>query len=337
MKKILKILPLVMVASLSACQQYYDDSIFCFDTVVTIRLKGYQGYSGQKTIGETLKIIKGIDAISDAYKKRDVVSVYDLNQTNERIEISRDLYDLLYYSKQMNDWVAPYFNPLIGSLSNKWKEALIKGEVLSDEVIQEELEKMNSSKIDIEEIDEHYYAKRYGDALIDLGGIAKGFALDKCDQYLMYHGDGDDDYIINAGSSSILLGRNYQNKKAKAGYENTYKVKIKDLSKPTYLYLKKCTVSTSGISEQGVKIGDTVYSHIINPVTGSAVNNYDAVIVIRDSYGSNDGYLGDALSTSFMNSTIEEIQEAEMYYNVQTIVIKDDKIVYQNESIELFY
>ena len=75
-----------------------------------------------------------------------------------------------------------------------------------------------------------------------------------------------------------------------------------------------------------------MYSHIVNPYTGSAINNYDTVIVV-----SNSGYLGDALSTSFMLSSIDEIKQMEQSKGVKALVIKDKNIVYRNESLEVYY
>ena len=119
------------------------------------------------------------------------------------------------------------------------------------------------------------------------------------------------------------------------GKKNTndgyFTVKISDLDN-TFIKLKDCFISTSSKSVQGVKIGDITYSHIINPVDGSAINKNDAVIVVSSS-----GTLGDALSTSMMMNSVEEIKEIEKNQNVKTIVIKDKKVIYCNEGLNLFH
>ena len=334
MQKFLKVLPLVVAASLSACDiahQYPVDTLFCFDTVVTVKTTEYNGLMYSVHVQEgTCRILKEIDAVADAYQSRDVACIYDLNNTNEKIEINGQLYRLLKSALDTKEKL-PYFNPFIGSLSNKWKEALGKKEQLSDSIIEEELLKMNSTSLLLENTEDgHYYAQRVGEGLIDVGAIAKGFALDECENYLHRYAQPDYEYMVDAGSSSILLGRN----KGDSG-NTSFKIKIKDLSTPTYLRLKECFIATSGISEQGVEIDGTTYSHIISPLTGSAINTFDSVIVVselKDGYG----LFTDALSTSFMMNTLEEVKELEKDTGVNVVLIKDDKIVYKSESLTLF-
>ena len=335
MKKFIKTLPLLLVASLSACDiahQYRQDTLFLFDTVVTVKTTEYHGLMYNVVVQEhACEILKEVDAVADAYKKRDVACIYDLNNTNEKIEINNQLYIMLTLALEFKE-ETPYFNPFIGSLSNKWKESLTKNEQLDDSIIEEELLKMNNTSLLLEMTndgyEDHYYAQRVGQGLIDVGAIAKGFALDECEEFLHRRAEPDYEYMIDAGSSSILLGKN------KVGSD--FIIKIKDLSKATYLHLNECFIATSGTSEQGVEIDGTTYSHIINPLTGSAINNYDAVIVVSD-LKEHHGFLTDALSTVFMMSTLEEVIELEKSTGVSVILIDDDNIVYKSESLELYH
>ena len=336
MKKAFKLLPLFLVVSLTACtnEVVRESSLFCFDTVVTMKVKVKRGKAGKQVIKELEKRCQLIDKLSDPYNKRDTFGIYDLNQTNEKVLVSDDLYDLLSYAKEAQK-SAPFFNPLIGSLSEKWKEALDKNEVLSDAVIQEELEKINNSELILEPAEEGGLVQRVGEAKIDLGAIAKGYALDLCQSYLKYEYFQNEtgNYIVNAGSSSILLGLNdYQQDTLKGPGHNNYTIKIKDLSNPTTFRASRSIVSTSGISEQKKVIDGVTYSHIINPSTGSAVSLYDAVVVVnRYEYGN--GAIGDALSTSLMMTPLEDIKEAEKNLGFNVIVIKDDNILYMSDSL----
>ena len=333
MKKYFKVLPLLLVASLTACSQetLTTRMYFYFDANVNVMIYANNSSKYFKKINS---IYQGIDAVSDSYQQRDVVGVYDLNNTNEKIEINETLYNLLYTAEQASR-IATNFNVLVGSLSNKWKESLAKQEVLSDEVVQEEINKINNSSLTLDKQTSGgkttYYAQRTGEAQIDLGGIAKGYSLDKVHEYLS--SSGLSTYLVNAGSSSILLGNNWM----RVGFSDNrvydFTVNLRDVPS-AYFYAKGCVVSTSGNSEQGVEINGVTYSHVVNPQTGSAIMENDSVIVISNV---DKAYLGDALSTSMMMNTIDEIKEIEEATGVKAIVIKNKEVVYNNPDIEIKY
>lgn len=346
--KFLKVLPLVMVASLSACSRNRTNEmpLLIFDTEAYLTMRVDSHFVSHQTYDKTVDLLKELDKISDAYKSRDqVTNIYSLNQTNDRLEISKDLYDLLCKANAVKESVK-YFNPLMGSLSNKWKKALHpeneeeEPRQLTDEEIQAELTKINSSSLVLESENNKYYAQRVGDALIDVGAIAKGYALDKCLSYFKQAYTVKDDYLVDLGKSSILLGIN-DNKPETNGcggfnpLHGTYSVQIEDLRKVT-IELRNCFISTSGVSQQGVVIDGTTYSHIVSPETGSVVNNYDAVIVVVPDTVEDGGFLSDALSTSFMMSTKEEIMAyEEKNSDISVIAIKDGNIDYMSENITL--
>ena len=314
--KVKKLLSLLSVLPLISCTSNFvlESKVFYFDTLLSIKI-----FEKDKARLSYIKnIFRDIDELTDNYHQRDVNNVYTINHTNEALTINHTLYDILDKAVNVSTLGATYFNPLCGDLSQLWKDSLQEKVIPSEESITQELNKMNSSSISLLDDDR---VQRLGDASIDLGGIAKGYALDVVLDYLKE--TNTKQYLINAGSSSILLGR----KNTGDGYFN---VGIKDLGH-SYLKLKNCFISTSSKSVQGVTIDGVTYSHIINPVTGSAINENDAVIVVSDF-----GYLGDALSTSMMMNTVEEIQQIEEQLNVKTIVIKNGKKTYSHKDLRVY-
>lgn len=293
--------------------------VFFFDTQIDIKV--------EDATHDTLGMIKGIfinlDEETDNYQlRKENYGVYSINQSHDEVWISENLYELLDLSIKLKDNGAPNFNPFMGSLAKLWKEAIINKTVLSDDVITSELAKINSTSLTLKQLDaSNHSAQRVGDAEVDLGGIVKGYALDKVQEY--FKASNTSHYIVDAGNSSILLGE-------KNSKDGLYSVGI-GVDK-AYLELKNCFVSTSGIEHQSAEIGGVIYSHIINPTNGSATPLHDKVIVVSDK-----GYIGDAFSTSMMNNTIEEIKQIETQYNVKTIVINDGKIDYVNNGLEVKY
>ena len=313
MKSKLLVFPLLIVplVSCSASKEIRRNS-FYFDTYTESRL--YEG--NESNLDDIEKIFTKIDKLTDNFNARDLNNVYSVNTTTENVEIEPELYEVLKLSFSSDLDSLNYFNPLCGSLSKKWKESLANKQVLDQATIDAELLKIKSTHL---EFVNETTVKRVGEAEIDLGAVAKGYALDKVKNYL----DQQDftKYLIDAGSSSLLLGEKKNNK--------NFKIKLENLD-TTYIHAKNCFISTSSSSRQKVEIDGQIYSHIINPITGSVINEHDAVIVV-----SSKGYLGDILSTAFINESLDSIKELEQHFEVKTIVIDNNKIVYQNEGIEV--
>ena len=311
MKAKLLILPLIIIP-LSSCQKEIKRNSFYFDTYTETRL--YEG--SENDLSEINKIFSKIDKLTDNYRERDLNNVYKINNSTENVQVEPELYEVLKASFCNCLDPLKYYNPLIGSLSKKWKNSLENKVILDQETINLELTKMASTSVSFLE---ENTVKKTGEAEIDLGAVAKGYALDKVKQYL--DSKNYTKYLVDAGSSSILLGEKNGGK--------DFKIRISNLDN-TFLLAKNCFISTSSYDKQAVEIDGVNYSHIVNPVNGSAINENDAVIVI-----SNKGYLGDILSTAFINESLDSIKELELHFEVKTIVIKNKTMVYKNEGIEV--
>ena len=310
-KRILTLLITIPLLASCASNKTLESRIFSFDTFCEIKL--YEGNEDNLKFVE--EVINYFDKLSDNYKERDITNVYSINHTNEDIKVDKDLYDMLKAAYEVSS-KANHFNIMCGSLVKAWKAALDQSEVLEDTIINAELYKIENGSLIFKE---NNVVQRIGDAEIDLGGYVKGYVLDKIKDYL--NEKQLSSYLINAGYSSILLGKkNTKDEKFRVGIngQDGFSLLVKDKF-----------VSTSGSSEQSATIADKTYSHIVDPKTGSALATYDSVIVLAD-----EGALADALSTSLFLAPMSEIEEAEDKYNIKAIVIQDGKIIHMDNDVE---
>ncbi|MCR5505549.1 MAG: FAD:protein FMN transferase, partial [Bacilli bacterium] len=283
MKK--RILSLLIIPFLASCTINPTTSkMYFFDTLVNITL--YE--KNDKTIDDINKILKEIHELTDNYSSTNEIS--KINKNEGEYDISQGLFNLLTRVKELESASKGYFNSLVGSLVKAWKEKLSNKEILSQTAILEELDKLNNSSYSLKQEGSAYKLDKVGEAALDFGAVAKGYALDKIKSYL--DSTNIHRYIIDGGSSSILLG--HRNKDG-----GNFKVGLKD-TKNAYVELSDCFIGASGTSEQGVTIDGVTYSHIVNPFTGSVINNYDLTFVT-----GNNGALCDVLSTSFMMMELE--------------------------------
>jgi len=97
---------------------------------------------------------------------------------------------------------------------------------------------------------------------IDLGGIAKGYALDEGARILRENGFRN--FLIDAGGDVFAGGCNCESQPWKIGLRDPRNPqKVLDV-----LYLSNMAVTTSGDYERYYKISGQRWSHIMNPITG---------------------------------------------------------------------
>jgi len=124
--------------------------------------------------------------------------------------------------------------------------------------------------------------------LLDVGGIAKGFAADEALKTLKRAGI---EQALVALGGDIAVSNPPPGKKG-------WSIEIASLNLPGApklqpLLLKNSAVSTSGDAEQFVEIGGIRYSHIIDPRTGKALTGKRSVTVV-----ATHGIDSDALATA---------------------------------------
>ena len=125
--------------------------------------------------------------------------------------------------------------------------------------------------------------------MIDLGGIAKGYAADVATKVLEDHGNKH--AIINLGGNVYAYGDKINDMPWKIGIQNPFSPRGEYLGIAS---VKNKAVVTSGTYERYFEQDGIIYHHILDPQTGYPVsNNIVSVTII-----ANDSMMADALSTS---------------------------------------
>ena len=236
-------------------------------------------------------------------------NIYDLNE-KRALEVSPRLKAVIEKALELKDETEGYFNPLIGRLATKWKDAIKNKEVLSKDIIDDELEIINSSSVTID----GNFITINGDANIDLGGFAKGYVTKLAVDYLKENNVNG--YLINAGESSVAFGKkgNDDFKISLVAPYNNKEIKL--------LNLGNNSVSTSSGKYQNEIIDGIRYHHLINPFTGYPANHYDNVNVIME-----DPLMGDAYSTAIFAMDLDEAKAFIKEKNIDVILYKDGSIL----------
>lgn len=304
------ILLLLISVMLLSCQRLETKkgSVYAFSTLIDISITSNNAKDDYKNIEE---IFLYYHKLCDNYNTYEGINnIKTINDIRSDVEVSSDLREIINYALIFMKKTGGYFNPFIGSLSNIYKELITScdlSKIPSDEIINNELEKMNNTKIVVKDD----LISLQGAGLIDLGAIGKGFALMKVLDYLKSHNIKT--YLINAGSSSILVGEKENGK--------NYNVGVKEID-GLVIQKKNRAFGTSSIQEQSAIIDGVLYHHIINPFTGKMDYLYDTVVVVGDN-----PLLMDLYSTAFFMMDEDKIKGLQIEEIEEIYLCKDHKVI----------
>jgi thiamine biosynthesis lipoprotein len=177
-------------------------------------------------------------------------------------KVSYETLDMIKRAKAYSKKYKGVFDVTIGSLSNLWGFSKDKEIVLpEDEAIKKLIKLVNYNDMIINEKDTTVFLKKKGMS-IDLGGIAKGYAIDRGSAVLK--GMGITNFILNAGGDIYVSGTKDK--------EALWKIGIKHPRNTNDLVaefdLKDYAVATSGDYERYKIINGIRYHHILDPKTG---------------------------------------------------------------------
>ncbi len=203
-----------------------------------------------------------IENLLSCYKDSSEISAINREAGIHPVKVS---YETLSMLKRADAYCKKYngvFDVTIGPLSDLWGFSEDKVIVLPRDQEIKELDKLvNYKNIVINEKDTTVFLKKKGMS-IDLGGIAKGYAIDRGSAVLKENGITN--FILNAGGDIYVSGTKDNDTQWKLGIKHPRNTN--DLV--AEFDLRDYAVATSGDYERFKIINGVRYHHILNPATG---------------------------------------------------------------------
>jgi len=231
--------------------------------------------------------IHELDGIMSDYDPQSELRRLCLNSSaGQGVRVGDDLWRVLVQARDLSERTDGAFDITIGPVVRLWRRARQLKEMPSPEALKKALDQTGYRSIRLD-AENHRVELLKPDMRLDLGGIAKGYALDEA--YAVLKKNGVDRAMIEAGGD-IRLGEPPPNK---PGWR--IGVAQADAKSPPqfYLWLSRTAVATSGDMWQFVVIDGKRYSHIIDPKTGIGLTDHSQVTVVAP-----DGITADGLSTA---------------------------------------
>ena len=298
MKKILIISAIIFVALMAFLSFYdvsYEKELFLMDTVCKVQISG----KNSDQAGEEIK--RELERISHEFS---VNSDGALNKYNEGGNLTDELMKIVDESKKISDLTNGAFDITLRPVSLLWGFTTGNYSVPTESEIKEALTLTGYDKI--------------GDgALIDLGGIAKGYAEDKVREILTKYGIKN--ATVTLGGTVLVYGEKAQTVAIQSPFDDSVFATME---------VKNKVISTSGGYERNFTDEGKTYSHIIGRDGYPVDNEISSVTVIADS-----GAMSDALSTALFVMGESEAIKLYQKEDFEFIIIKDTGEILASEGI----
>ena len=200
------------------------------------------------------------------------------------VAVPAEVMEVLRAAQQVGDWTGGKFDVTFGALSGLWKfDHDQDNRVPARADVARRLPLVDYRSLELDAAAHTAYLRRPGMKL-HLGGIGKGYAVDRAAALLRSHGISD--FLIQAGGDLYAGGRRG---------DRPWRAGIQDpRGDETFaaMDLVDSTFSTSGDYERFFLAGGRRFHHILDPDTGAPARGARSVTIVAPS-----AMLADALST----------------------------------------
>lgn len=200
-----------------------------------------------------------------------------------KVRVSDDMWRILHISADLFRKSEGAFDITVGPFVNLWRKARRDKQMPDPARLAEARERVGFQHIRFYESEQAVELLR-PNMRLDLGGIAKGYAVDAAMDVLRSKGV---TAALVAGSGDIAFGDPPPGKKG-------WRIEITPLDAPgapprQFAVLRNAAISTSGDLSQRLEIGGVRYSHIVDPRTGVGLTDHSLVTVIGPNSVTADG------------------------------------------------
>lgn len=277
----------------------YKETQFLMDTVIEITAYGPNAEKGVKA---AFAEYKRLHDLSNNFDPNSQVSIVNQNAGKSKVTVDPDLIYMVKHSNDLSDKLDGVFDVTIGPLTDLWGIGR-KGEfVPSQAEIDKLLPLVNYKLVELDLAQNTIYLPKQG-MMLDLGGIAKGYATDKAIDILK--ANGITSALVNAGGDVRVIGKKPDGSPWRIGVQDprnaegiSAKLSLTDWD----------TMETSGDYQRFIVKDGVRYSHIIDPRTGWQPKEIASVTTVNSNSGDGD-ILGTAVFVLGVDRGLELLKQ----------------------------
>lgn len=259
----------------SAAYEVQSLTLFLFDTV--IQISALCAPELMDRISERCQFFE--DRFSRTKEGSDI---WNINQAHGApVEVSEETARCIEASLTYSEASGGLFDISIGAVSSLWD--FVEGVKPDDEAIDEAVKHVDYRAISV---DGTTVTLSDPDAMLDLGGIAKGFITD--DLVSMLREAGCKSAMLSLGGNVYVLGESFRGDDWNVGVQDPNGTANDVIAS---IPARDKSLVTSGLYERSFTVGDVLYYHILDPRTGyPAKTDLASASIVSDSSTDGDAY-----------------------------------------------
>jgi thiamine biosynthesis lipoprotein len=227
--------------------------------------------------------VEAHEAVLSDWRPESEVRRLEHAAAGEWVAISASLGDVLAVALLVAGESGGAFDPTVGPLTALWREARTTGTPVDETLRARAMTRVGHWHVELDTLADRVRFAVAGMRL-DLGGVAKGWILDRALEVLI--ADGASAALVEAGGDVVVRG-------APPGAAG-WRIRVPRPQGDTVLILDAGAVSSSGSLAQRIAgVNGATESHVVNPESGRGVPGDETVTVVGPS-----GAIADALATA---------------------------------------
>lgn len=313
----------------SACQQQnreHHDTFLVFGTIINVTLLDVDNKTAEEAFRHIREDLNVMHRVWHVWEPGSLMRINTLLEQTGEFSASPSVLEVVHVAKKLAIQSQHLFNPAIGKLIALWGfHSHKQPEIMPSEKAIKALLKQNPTLENIK-IKGVRVSNNNPAVKIDLGGIAKGFAIDRLLNYLKQQGIHN--ALINTGGDLKVIGkhgdrkwkiairdpRNNFNNNSGSNHAITASLELNDNE----------AAFTSGDYERYFKnkknkIQDKHYHHIIDPRTGYPAVGSQSVTVLHENAST-----ADAAATALFIAGPKQWVEIAKSMNIKYVLLIDE-------------
>lgn len=237
------------------------DMIASMGTFVSIAIYDHRDLECGPIMEQALEEFRAVNRLMSTFNSNSLISLVNRNAGIESVSVDSRIYEVVTAAKKMGEKSKGIFDPTILPLLKAYGFRDKNPHLPDEKTLEKVLSLVDYNKIHLNKEKNEIGLETAGSE-IDLGGIAKGYAVDRAVEVLRFHGVRK--AVVNAGGDIYALGSPKEDEGWLIGIQHPFysdrlaaKVRVSNQA-----------IATSGNYENFITVREDKLGHLLDPFSG---------------------------------------------------------------------